>query len=318
MAFFKDYNNLSNNIYDNAYILRKKQLSEAMVGRSGIYPSNEPAFPKPSPTSYSNPDLQSPLLGNTGDNRPNVVPPKTPSGLGTFATSPSQNLSPTATPPITQNQQSNPLANPQQPTQQKQNTQNQPQNLPSQTQSNPLMADEPLPPGLRGTGRALTGEGGGIIGQQGGYYQEKVKPVDIDWERVGGAEVPMGDKLKFGGESIFPKLQAALNSGSPIGGSNNTNNNLNYRPGFSNAPAEMTTDDKNREIAERNRKRAGVGVNQMLQQGLQLAGQYGLNPAGQFGSGGGLNPGAMNLPTRSVGYMNQTNPSGYRMSRGFV
>jgi hypothetical protein len=134
----------------------------------------------------------------------------------------------------------------------------------------------------------------------------------LELESGGGLSLP---KIKSD-SSYYNKLSSTIQSG------NINNQGMNYKPGFSseqnNQPQQMTTAEKNAEIAERNRKRSGMQADQMLSKGMNLAQQSGINPMGQIGSAGGLSPNTMPLQNRNVGYTNQANVSGFRASRGFV
>ena len=240
---FQDHNIFSNNLYDNLFYLRKKQLKENIGG--------------------------------------------TLTGLRT---------------------------NPQRPVQ-------------GPTTKNSMLPSDPSP--VSGN-FGLQGQGGGIIGpnasgsnkpdlsrgftdpdtgkQIGG---QQFKPME--YEFGGGMGLP--SKIK-GDSSYFNQLSSTIQSGS------GQNQGMNYRPGFTNAPTnqqqEPTTDQKNAEIAERNRKRSGIQADQMLTKGMQLAQQSGINPMGQINSSGGLSPNTIPLQNKNVGYTNQANISGFRASRGFV
>jgi hypothetical protein len=90
-----------------------------------------------------------------------------------------------------------------------------------------------------------------------------------------------------------------------------------YRPGMTNINIEKQRrlrDEKQRQFNNRQPGR-GNGVS-MLQQGMQMASRYGVNPMSQLGAGNITLPSALNIPFRTLGQFSQQNLSGFAMSRG--
>lgn len=339
MTYFKDYNNLSFNLYDNAYILRNKNLKEAIQSnmssmtrqeldrRLSAYDTVAKSREKEGfMTSLSrafgmNPRPESDEVG-TAQRVINSPEGSLPSGK-------LENEQGTQAPAPQLNRPSNPAPAPNTDTQLNQkNISNAAQNMQSGGLQSMPARNSPSSMPLSNEASPL-GSGGKSLGTPTAPLTKTLDKGFIDpdtGKQIGGQQFePM--EYKFGGGLGLPtktqssgayaqQLSSTIQS---MGQSVNQNQGSGYSPGFSNAPQQQQSlSDRNQEIAERNRKRSGMGVDQMLNKGMQLAQQSGINPMGQIGSAGGLSPGAMFMQNRGLGYMNQANVSGFRSSRGFV
>lgn len=334
MAYFKDYNNLGFNLYDNAYILRNKNLKEAIQSdmssmsrqeinrrlsalntvsksreKEGFMTSLSRAFGmNPRPDSEEVGKAQAVLNSPEGS----LPTGKLESEQTNQAPAPQLNnpTNPTSNTQLNQRNISNAAQNLQT---------NSPQSMPARNvpQTSAPLSNEASP----------LGSGGKSLGVPTAPVAKTLDKGFIDpdtGKQIGGQQFePM--EYKFGGGMGLPtKTQSSGAYAQQLSSTiqsmgQSLNQGSGYRPGMSNAPQQQQSlSDKNQEIAERNRKRSGMQPDQLLSKGMQLAQQSGINPMGQLGSAGGLNPGAAYLQNRGVGYMNQANISGFRNTRGFV
>lgn len=336
MTYFKDYNNLSSNFYDNAYILRNKNLKEAI--QSDMSSMSRQEIDRRSSASNTvsksrekegfmtslsrafgmNPRPESQEVG--------VAQAVLNSPQGSLPTGKLESEQTNQAPTPQSNKPTNPAPAPNTQLNQR-NISNAAQNLQTNSpQSIPARNVPPTPAPLSNEASSV-GSGGKSLGVPTAPVTKTLDKGFVDpdtGKQIGGQQFePM--EYQFGGGMGLPtKTQSsgvyAQQLSSTIQSMGQSlNQGSGYRPGMSNAPQQQKSlSDRNQDIAERNRKRSGMGADQMLNKGMQLAQQSGINPMGQIGSSGGLNPGAMYMQNRGVGYMNQANISGFRNTRGFV
>jgi len=92
-----------------------------------------------------------------------------------------------------------------------------------------------------------------------------------------------------------------------------------YKPGMSNVSIEKQRQASNEKQRQFNNRQPGRNSgNSMLQQGMQMASRYGVNPMSQLGAGSVTLPSALNIPFRTLGQSSQQNLSGFSMSRGLI
>lgn len=327
MSYFKDYNNLSSNLHDNAYILRNKNLKEAMQSNTSSMTrqemdrrlsslntvaksrEKEGFFTSLSRAFGMNPRPESDEVG-TAQRVLNSPEGSLPSGKLENETS-KQAPQPQLNQPNTNTQLN------------QRNISNTAQNMQSgKPQSMPARNVPPTQAPLSNEASSV-GSGGSSLGVPRTQIAKTLDKGFIDpdtGKQIGGQQFePM--EYQFGGGSALPtkikgsntfasQLSSTISS---MGQSLNQNQGIGYRPGFSNPQQEKEPSNINRS----NRSSPNT-PNDILSKGMEIARQSGINPMGQIGSPGGINPGAMFMQNRNVGYMNQANVSGFRTSRGFV
>jgi hypothetical protein len=316
---FQDHNIFSNNLYDNLFYLRKKQLKENTATASSGQMSNKEIERRQNALNVVMKSRENEGFFTSAARAFGMNPRPESEEVGTaqaVLNSPEGSL-----PQGKLEREQGPVAP----------APSLGQQTPQLNTSRPagaspglnLTAPKPAPTSFREASPVGGSKGAGVpVAQQ----PKSLSFTDPDTGKQIGGQNNQPLELESGGGLSLPKIKSDSSYynklSSTIQSGNINNQGMNYKPGFSseqnNQPQQMTTAEKNAEIAERNRKRSGMQADQMLSKGMNLAQQSGINPMGQIGSAGGLSPNTMPLQNRNVGYTNQANVSGFRASRGFV